>query len=102
MAERHDSMSNFSSDSSLSDTTTTHGSSSSDDDLGSEDSATSSRISLSMWTANIAMIRRLTNWWTMIPKTIRGLGTQTGKLYIGHYCCGARMRKFQSTGGHVV
>ena len=33
-------MSNFSSDSSLSDTTTTHVSSSSDDDLGPEDSAT--------------------------------------------------------------
>ena len=40
MAERHDSMSNFSSDSSLSDTTMTHVSSSSDDDLGPEDSAT--------------------------------------------------------------
>ena len=40
MAERYDSMSNFSSDSSLSDTTTTHVSSSSHDDLGPEDSAT--------------------------------------------------------------
>ena len=96
-------MSNFSSDSSLSDTTTTHVSSSSDDDLGPEGSATvEPYISLRLWTANIAMIRRLTNWWMMIPKTIRGLGTQTGKLYIGHYCCGARMCKFQNTGRHVV
>ena len=41
------------------------------------------------------------------PKTIRGLGTQTSKLYIGrhfhkrNYCCEARMYKFQNTGGYV-
>ena len=40
MAERRDSMSDFSNDSNLSGTTTTHVSSSSDEDLGPEDSAT--------------------------------------------------------------